>query len=103
MLERSPEVIESPAALARSAMLRTERLDDLDGGGTLSATCCGAGLALSAAFASTGLISAGLASATLTGAGFDTSASFGAAGGGAALAALEATLSGAAAAKRALN
>src|SRR5690349_22622014 len=110
MLLRSLEVIDITAALARSAMSRTDRpdLDGAAGGGTFNATCCGAeagaevvlALAASAGFG----VSTGLASATFTAATvFGASASFGASGAGAALAAFEATLCGSEAANRSLN
>src|SRR4051812_40131634 len=97
-------VIDITAALARSAMSRTERPDDFGGtgGGAFSATCCGAGavfdLAVSAALVSAGLVSAIFVAA----ADLDASASCGATT-GAALAAFEATLAGADAANRSLN
>src|SRR5882757_9029671 len=101
MLFLSVVVIDITAALARSAMSRTERLDRA-GGGAIIATCCGA--AAGFAFGSAGFgISTGFASATfVAGTVFGASASFGASTAGAS-AAFEATLSGADAANRSLN
>src|ERR1700750_2435517 len=90
-------VIDITAALARSAISRTERLERAGACGVAIATCCGADcLDLSADFAASAGFGAstGLASATFTGTVFGASASFGASGTGA-VAALDATLSGA--------
>src|SRR5690349_7543358 len=102
MLLRSLVVIDITAALARSAMSRTERPErDGAGGGAFNATCCGAGavlaLAVSLAASRAFGVSTGFASAIRTVVTvFGASASFGASGAGAALAALEATLCGSA-------
>src|ERR1043166_3627996 len=101
-------VIDIPAALARSARSRTDRLEDFGGtgGGTFSATCCGTGavfdLAASAAFGSAGFASATFVATADLDDSLGASASFGAAG-GSAFTAFEATLAGADAANRSLN
>jgi len=105
MLLRSPDVINITAALARSAMSRTERPDraGAGGGSVNAATCCGVcdlAVAASAGFGA----SEGVASASLTpAAGFGASASFGASDGGAAFAAFDSTLCGSDAANLSLN
>src|SRR5215475_12362203 len=95
MLFLSPEAIDITAALARSAMSRTERPEDCGacGGGPFSATCCGAGAGFALASAVLGA-STGFASASFVATAFGASASFGASGAGAAFAAFDTTLCG---------